>query len=66
MTPEESFAAFAAAIHSRVPDRHVADLHERHDSTRRALCGDCGRVVPTKQNLCPQCGGITEDITAVH
>jgi hypothetical protein len=61
MTPESSFASFAAAIHARVPEGHVADLAEPQRVVRRAICGDHGRVIPTRQGLCPYCAGFVED-----
>ena len=57
----ESLDLFAAVIHSRVPSEHSIDLHT--DVRReRGFCGDCDkRVVPTRQSLCPWCGGRLHD-----
>ena len=65
MTPAESFAGFAEAVHARVPDDHSIDLRDAQDTFRRATCGDCGRVVPTRQNLCPRCGGSVHDVVEI-
>lgn len=66
---ERSFASFAAHIHGHTPMNHSADLTEAERVTRRAFCGEIecgfdelgrdtgGRVVPTRQGLCPRCGG---------
>lgn len=58
LSPSESFALFAAAIHSRVPDGYSIDLASPRASLRRAICGEHGHVVPTAQDICPTCGGI--------
>ncbi len=61
MTPEESFAAFADAVHSVCPDQHAIDLHPL-ELRARAWCGEHGRVVPTSQQLCPKCAGYVEPV----
>ena len=58
--PEETVDQFAAFVHARCPDEPNT-LVLRHELERdRGLCGDHGRVVPTRQNLCPKCGGRIE------
>jgi len=68
-----SFEAFAQAVNDRVPLNHSVDLHELAEIKERGICGeiDCGhdalgrdtggRVVPTRQGLCPRCAGIIHD-----
>ena len=60
MTPAEAFARFAEAIHSIVPARHAIDLHTGSNRAR-GICGDHGRVRPTRQWLCPTCAGFLHD-----
>lgn len=55
----EKFECFREFVHSRVP--LIGDKIElRHEPLpkERILCGDHGRNVPTRQGLCPECGGI--------
>lgn len=55
----EIFERFRLFVHSRVP--LVGDKIElRHEllPKERILCGDHGRHVPTRQGLCPECGGV--------
>lgn len=59
---EQSFIAFARRIHEQCPDHLCVDLSDRQASARRALCGEHGRVVPTRQNVCPKCAGYVEMI----
>lgn len=75
---ERAFASFAARIHDRVPMNHSADLTESERVTRRAFCGEIecgvdelgrdtgGRVVPTRQGLCPRCGGRLHEAETVE
>lgn len=58
----KTFATFAEVIHSRVPFGHGIDLHKRDDPAFvRGICGDHGRVQPTKQGFCPVCAGYLHD-----
>lgn len=68
MKPAESFATFADAIHGRVPDNHSVALTEREELLRRGICVDCtvSRVIPTRQGLCPVCGGKLFDANEVE
>jgi transcriptional regulator NrdR family protein len=60
-----ALADFASAIHAQVPDSHSIDLHT--DVPReRGICGDHGRVVPTRQRLCPVCAGRLTSIEEVE
>jgi hypothetical protein len=61
----DAFAAFASAVHARVPDLHSIDLHAERPLAR-GICGDCGRVVPTRQGLCPICAGYLHDADQVQ
>ncbi len=57
MTPRESFIAFARSIHAQCPNGHSVDLRRHVAMQQRALCGQHGRVIPTQQGFCPDCGG---------
>ncbi len=58
--PASSFAAFARAIHSLCPKGKTIDLSAAIVARERGRCGEHGRVIPTRQNLCPKCGGHIE------
>lgn len=64
MTVPEALAAFARIVHLRVPDSCSIDLHTE-EQRARGICGEHGRVNPTRQNLCPKCGGYVEDAAAI-
>jgi hypothetical protein len=64
--PTESMARswreFAIATRSRFDtEPNSIDIRAERWESRRALCGEHSRVVPTKQGLCPQCGGVVID-----
>jgi hypothetical protein len=59
---ERSWREFAIATRSRFDSEpNSIDIHAERWESRRAMCGEHGRVVPTKQGLCPRCGGIVID-----
>lgn len=60
-----SFAEFAQRIHSERPLDGGAkiDLRVQPLSLERGWCGDDGRIIPTRQQLCPKCGGCVERIS---
>ena len=56
---ERAFEDFASVIHEHCPALHSIDLHTAEIRVR-GLCGEHGRMVPTRQGLCPICGGYVE------
>ncbi len=59
MNPDRVRTLLSERIHSLVPDDHSAHLRDESPAMlrARALCGQHGRVVPTRQGLCPRCAG---------
>lgn len=57
----ESRDRLALMVHGHVPDNHSVDLNTEPRRIRR-ICGEHGRIVPTRQGLCPTCGGSTIDV----
>lgn len=51
----------ADVVHLLVPDKHTIDLHAPEMVLRRGICGEHGRVEPTRQGLCPRCAGYLHD-----
>ena len=62
---ERAFSEFAQRIHSERPldGGTKIDLHAHPLLLARGICGMHGRVIPSRQDLCPRCGGILELIT---
>jgi hypothetical protein len=59
---QKSMRALSAFARVMAPDDVLTlDLSHRDVfaalTSLRKLCGDCGPCIPTKQDLCPRCGG---------
>jgi len=53
-------------VHALAPGFRKVDLTEDLFLQRRAICGDHGRVVPTRAGVCPHCAGYVEDAEAIE
>lgn len=61
------FRAFAALVHSRVPDGHRIELRRenRVESAHRVVCGECGRGAAGPDDRCQSCGGIAFNVAQI-
>lgn len=67
--PREVVEALSDRLRSVCDELATVELDHREliDAiASRGLCGDHGRVIPSRQRLCPECGGYVEIIDHVR
>jgi hypothetical protein len=59
---ERAWRDYGRAVRSRFNVEPIKVHLRATEEKERSMCGEHGRVIPTKQDLCPKCGGPVIDI----